>query len=124
MRETPIQITEINIPPTNLVEFVAEQLGAEAAEITAYAKRDQTRREHLQLLCREYRFRQYGAAYSASLRRNLEIEALSTDAAFTLVEYAIEWLRERKVILPVLSTLETLVRSVRSKGEGFCCSFV
>src|SRR4030095_6698539 len=43
--------------------------------------------------------------------------ALSTDSAFTLVESAMEWLRERKVILPVLATLESVVRSVRSKVE-------
>jgi len=96
---------------------LAEQLGAETAEIRDYGARDQTRREHLQLLCREYRFRQYGPAFSADLRRHLEIEALSTDAAFTLVESAMEWLRERKVILPAFNTLESMVRSVRSKVE-------
>ena len=104
-------------PPTNLVTFIAEQLGADAIEVGEYASRDQTRREHLQVLCREYRFRQYGPADSSPLRRHLETEALSTDSAFTLVESAMEWLRERKVILPALATLESVVRSVRSKVE-------
>ena len=58
------------------------------------------------MLCQQYLFRQYGKAYSADLRRHLEVEALSTDAAFTLVESAMEWLRERRVILPALATLE------------------
>ena len=105
------------IPPKNLADFVAEQLGPEATEVGEYAARDQTRREHLQVLCQVYRFRQYGPTYSADLRRHLETEALSTDAAFTLVESAMEWLRERKVILPALATLESVVRSVRSKIE-------
>ncbi len=41
------------IPPENLADFVAEQLGADATEAGEYAARDQTRREHLQVLCHE-----------------------------------------------------------------------
>jgi len=105
------------IPPPNLLAFVAEQLDADAAEMAEYAVRDETRREHLQALCKEYRFGQYGPAHSPLLRRHLETEALSTDSAFTLVESAMDWIRERRVILPALTTLESVVRSVRSKVE-------
>lgn len=105
-------------PPENLLAFVAEQLGVKTAEWTGYAVRDETRREHLQALCQEYRFRSYGPAHSPLLRSHLEYEALSTDSAFTLVTSAMEWLRERRVILPALATLEALVRSVRSRVEG------
>src|SRR4051812_2784206 len=104
-------------PPQNLLTFVAEQLGADTAEIDEYATRDQTRREHLQILCQEYRFRPYGSTHSLLLRSHLEAEALSTDSAFTLVESALEWLRERRVILPALATVESLVRSVSSQVE-------
>jgi Domain of unknown function (DUF4158) len=103
--------------PPNLLNYLGQQLGADTAEFADYAKRDNTRQEHQLLIINDYRFRQYGPAYSADLRRHLEIETLSTDAAFTLVESAMEWLRERKVILPALATLESVVRSVRSKVE-------
>ena len=56
------------IPPKNLADFVAGQLGADATGAGEYAARD-TRREHLQVLCQEYRFRQYGPTYSADLSR-------------------------------------------------------
>ena len=106
-----------DMPPANLLKFVAEQLGADATEIDEYAARDETRREHLQVLCKEYRFGQYGPAHSPLLRKYLETEALSTDSAFTLIESAMEWLRQRGVILPALGTLESVVRAVRSKVE-------
>ena len=104
-------------PPENLLTFVAEQLRAHTEELSEYAARDETRREHFQVLCQEYRFRSYGQAHSPLLRNYLETEALSTDSAFTLVESAMEWLRERRVILPALATLESVVRSVRNKVE-------
>ena len=103
-------------PPPNLLKYVGQQFGADTVEFADYAKRDNTRQEH-QLLIKEYRFRQYGPAHSPLLRMHLESEALSTDSAFTLVESAMEWLRERRVILPALATLESVVRSVRSKVE-------
>ena len=111
----PLQPNET--PPAKLLHFVAEQLGADASEIGEYAARDETRREHLQVLCNEYRFRPYGPAHSPLLRRYLETEALSIDSAFTLVESAMEWLRQHRVILPALATLEAVVRAVRSKVE-------
>jgi hypothetical protein len=96
---------------------LSEQLGADANEMGEYAARDETRREHLQVLCKEYRFRPYGPAHSPLLRRYLETEALSIDFAFTLVESAMEWLRQHRVTLPAVATLETVVRAVRSKVE-------
>jgi len=105
------------IPPANLVPFVARQLGAAAAEVNAYAARDETRREHLQVLYKDYQFRQYGPTESAHLRAHLQTEALSTESAFSLVESAMAWLRERRVVLPALTTLESIVRSVRSQIE-------
>ncbi len=104
-------------PPANLLHFVVEQLGADASEMGDYAARDETRREHLQVLCKEYRFRPYGSAHSPLLRRYLETEAPSIDSAFTLVESAMEWLRQHRVIPPALATLEAVVRAVRSKVE-------
>ena len=64
------------IPPANLVQFVARQLGADAAEVNAYATRDETRREHLQVLYKDYQFRQYGPTESPHLRAHLPTDAL------------------------------------------------
>ena len=96
-------------PPQNLVEFVARQIGADPAEMETSPAWAETRREHLVLLQKVFRYRPYGSSDSGSLRAYLQTEALATDSAFTLVQLAMEWLRERKVILPALTTLESLV---------------
>jgi TnpA family transposase len=103
--------------PPNLLHYVGQQFGADAAEFAEYAQRDHTRQEHQQRLIQDYRFRTYSAAHVPALRKFLENEALSTDSAFTLVQSALEWLREHRVILPALATVESLVRSVRSQVE-------
>ena len=51
------------------------------------------------------------------LQQHLLSEALLTDSAYSLVQTAANWLREHRVILPALSKLESLVRSVRSDAE-------
>jgi hypothetical protein len=104
-------------PPSNLLEFVAQQIDADPDEFGDYAAREPTRHEHQGILAREYGFHPYGSGYAGSLRAHLQTEALSTDAAFTLVQSAMEWLRQRRVILPALATLESLVRSVRGTIE-------
>jgi hypothetical protein len=101
-------------PPRSLLEFVARQLAVEPEEFGDYAQRDQTRQEHQQILTKVYQFYPYGSAHAASLRIALLTEALSPDSAFALVKTGMEWLRERKVILPALATLEALVGSVRA----------
>jgi hypothetical protein len=98
-----------------LLNYIRQQLGAGTDEFTEYAKRDNTWQEHQLLIIKEYRFRQYGPTYSPLLRAYLENEALSTDSAFTLVGSAMEWLRERRVILPALTTLESLVARFAAK---------
>jgi TnpA family transposase len=105
------------LPPQNLLKFVAEQLEADALEVSDYAKRPQTRTDHVQELARLYRLRQYSSPFPAMLREHLRGEAVDNESAFTLVQSALEWLRSHSVIVPALMTLEALIRSVRSEVE-------
>jgi hypothetical protein len=79
----PLRTGEPVLP--NLLHYVGQQLGADAAEFAEYAQRDNTRQEHQQLLIQEYHFRPYGPAHVPLLRRHWESEALLTDSAFTLL---------------------------------------
>lgn len=106
------------IPPPNLLEFVAQQLGTDPGAIGAYPRWDETRREHFGLLCKALGYRTYQTSpLPSQLRAHLRGEALSTDSAYTLIQSAASWLRERRIVLPALATLESLVRSVRSEIE-------
>ena len=104
-------------PPQNLLKFLAEQLEIDAQEVREYAKRPQTRTDHVQELARLYRFRQYTSSYPVLLREYLRVEAIGSESAFALVESALHWLRSNRVIVPAVSTLESLVRRVRSEVE-------
>jgi len=104
-------------PPQNLLKFLAKQLEIDAVEVSDYAKRPQTRTDHVQELARLFRFRQYVSPFPAMLREHLRGEALDNESAFTLVQSALGWLRSHRVIVPALTTLETLVRSVGSEVE-------
>jgi len=104
-------------PPQNLLKFVVEQLDVEAAEVTEYSRRPQTRTDHAGELARIYRFRQYSSPYPALLREQIRAEAVGIESAYTLVEGAIEWLRSQRVIVPALTTLESMIRSVRGEVE-------
>jgi Domain of unknown function (DUF4158) len=104
-------------PPQNLLKFVAEQLSVDAAEVAEYSRRPQTRTDHAQELAQLYRFRQYSSPVPALLREQIRAEAIGNESAYTPVEGALEWLRSQRVIVPALTTLESLVRSVRSEVE-------
>jgi TnpA family transposase len=105
------------IPPSNLLEYAAEQLCVDPEEITEYPKRDRTRREHVQWLARTYDFHCYYPPYPQMLHEHLRQEALSTDSSFALVQSSLDWLRSRKIIPPALTTLETAARSIRGEVE-------
>ncbi len=105
------------LPPTNLLKYVADQLAVDPEEILEYPKRDRTRREHLQWLARTYNFHSYYPPYPQMMREYLRHEALSIDSSFGLIQSGLEWLRSRKIIPPALATLETTVRSVRGEVE-------
>ncbi|MBV9085573.1 MAG: DUF4158 domain-containing protein [Acidobacteriaceae bacterium] len=65
-----------------------------------------------------FRFRSYKTSPVPSILRDpLRSEALATDSAYSLIQSAAAWLREHRVILPALSTLQSVVRSVRSEVE-------
>lgn len=66
------------MPPSNLLECVAEQLTVAPAEIREYSRRDRTRREHIQWLASTYGFSGYFQPYPQMLREHLRHEALAT----------------------------------------------
>jgi hypothetical protein len=94
-----------------MVELVAGPMEANPAEMQTYPAWAETRREHWVWLQKVFPYRPYGPSYCGSLT-----EALATDSAFTWVQLAMEWLRERRVMQAALTALESM-RSVRSLVE-------
>jgi len=92
----------------SLLSYVGKQLGIKESCWSKYAQRQETRREHLQIL------RVYLGLSSFSLgtfRITLKVlidVALKTDKGIILARYGLDYLRDENVIIPPLRVIERL----------------
>lgn len=92
----------------SLLRYVAKQLKIKESCWSKYAQRQETRREHLQIL------RVYLGLSSFSLgtfRTSLKVltdVALQTDKGMVLAQYGLDYLRNENVIIPPLKVIERL----------------
>ncbi|WP_288049036.1 DUF4158 domain-containing protein, partial [Nocardia sp.] len=82
-----------------------------------YIDRGATRREHMQRIREEYGYRSFTAREYRQLAKALLPRAMEKDQVIPLIHWAIDWLRERKIILPALTTVERLVWETRRRAE-------
>lgn len=103
--------------PWPVVESLAGQLGiADASVLKLYAQRTQTGYEHAAEISAVYGYVEFAdpASYQ-DLKLFLSARAwTSSEGPVRLFERAAVWLRERKVLLPGVSTLTRLVSEVRA----------
>ena len=99
--------------PSELVEYLAEQLGIEDPScVKRYTERDKTRLEHAWEIQREYGIRAFSEV-AAELAAWIADQAWTTgDGPKAIFAGAVDWLRSRNALLPGITTLEELV------GEG------
>lgn len=97
-----------------MVRFIAHQIDAEPEHLTDYARRDETRREHLSELLGALGLGTFGLAEYRALSGWLLGLARTTDHGLVLVQALISELRKRRVVVPVLTVLERLATAVRS----------
>lgn len=74
--------TPEEIAPAAMLRFIALQVGAEPAHLLGYAERDQTRREHLAELIREYGFTTFGVKEYRALSAWLTEQAVERTTAW------------------------------------------
>jgi TnpA family transposase len=101
-----------------VVSYIANQLKVNPMGIVQYAsEREATRFEHLAELQKAYCFRQFTTRDYRELSAWLMPLALSTDAGPALVGALIEEMRDRKIIIPGITTVERLGWEVRRRAE-------
>ncbi|WP_010268023.1 Tn3 family transposase, partial [Paenibacillus senegalensis] len=96
------------IPPSTMA-YIAQQIHVSADIFNQYARREPTRREHLEEIRRKFGFTNFTASHHKRLVNLLYDKAWEHDNPAELMEQAIGWLRENKIILPAISTLERIV---------------
>lgn len=99
--------------PLHVVEFVARQLGIEPQVFTAYARREETRREHLLELKSALGLRTFDAQAQQALSAWLLPVAMGTDKGVLLVETLLAEMRLRQIIIPNVTVVERLAEDVR-----------
>lgn len=100
--------------PTEVVDYLAEQLGIDDPScVKAYRAREMTRLEHAREIRDAYGFGEFTDA-EPELVRWVDDRAWTTgDGPKALFNGAVAWLRERRVLLPGVSTPARLVARVR-----------
>ena len=104
-------------PPAALCAFVAEQLSLAATQFGDYAKRDQTRREHVLEIENALGLRPLTRGLYRELAAGLLPTALATDQGPTLVATLLEELRARRIVCPPLAAIERRAGSVRARKQ-------
>lgn len=104
-------------PPADLLDFLAQQIGARPDDFEDYAERLQTRRAHLGELqaylgVRPFRREDYRAAAGVALD-----DATGTDRGDAIVSAIIAHLRERHILLPAAVTLEKIGLAARARAR-------
>ncbi|TMR30345.1 Tn3 family transposase [Actinomadura geliboluensis] len=102
--------------PTVVLDFVAEQLEvADPSAVKRYTERAKTKLDHQWEIRRAHGLKEFTAA-EAELREWVAARSwTSGDGPKAIFTDAVGWLRERRVLLPGLTTLTRLVAQVREE---------
>jgi TnpA family transposase len=115
------------IPPADMLAYIAKQITCEPASFDVYAQRGETRREHLGELQAYLDVRSFQRDDKRAIAHVAVEQAVGSDRGDVIVSAMIEYLRERRILLPAAVTLENIAlaaralarkRAHKSLGEG------
>ena len=107
--------SEAPYPP--LLGIVAAQLKVTPAAWSQYAKRDETRREHLQELLDRFELRQFDRSYYRELIDWLMPLALQTTQGMVLAHAVANELRDAPILLPTVALIEKMCAIALTRAE-------
>ncbi len=109
--------TREEVIPAAMLRFIAQQVGSDPSVLSVYATRDETRREHLGDLLKEYGWKTFAQREYRNLSLWLADQARSTDQGLALVNVLVSEIRRRHVVVPALPVLERLTLRARAKAR-------
>lgn len=105
--------------PLPILAYIGRQIGISPSVMEEYSRsRETTRREHLAEIRRVFGYRTFTPREYRELSRWLLPIAMGTDKGIVLVEALIQEMRNRKIIIPGITTVERLGWSVRRRAEN------
>jgi TnpA family transposase len=111
----PGRVIEVDeTPPPDILAFVATQLGDDAKAFADYARRQQTRRAHLGELQAYLGVRFFRRDDIRAVIQVAVEQATGSDRGDTIVSAILEYLRERRILLPAALALEKIALASRA----------
>lgn len=110
-------LTNINGIPRTVISYVASQLNSDTGGLQFYGLWEKTRLEHLQKVRDIYGFRFFNEKDQHILKEYLMPRAMENDHTLRLIKISIEELREQKIILLGITTIERIVSEVSQRAE-------
>jgi TnpA family transposase len=101
-------------PHADMLAFIAQQIECEPADFGVYAQREETRREHLGELQTYLVIRAFRRADIRAVAHVAIEQATGSDRGDVIVSAMIEYLRERRILLPAAVTLEKIALAARA----------
>ncbi|MGJ0513420.1 DUF4158 domain-containing protein [Methylocystis sp.] len=105
------------VPASDMVAFLAHQLGVESTAYSEYAQRDETRREHIGEIQSYFRVRPFSRSDYRSIAKIATTEAVGTDRGAVIVAAMIEALRTRGILLPAATVMERIGLAARARAR-------
>ena len=111
--------TDIGVIPEAVLTYIANQLSVtDMNSLYQYGNREATRVNHLKKIRDLYGFRFFNDTDDALLQDYLMPLAMENDHILRLINLSIERLREQKIILPGITTIEYIVSEVSQSAEN------
>lgn len=117
LRYPGISFTFSDHLPGELLNFIAEQINSSADCWEKYAKRHQTRREHLMEIQHLFHFQSFSLDKKKESVDFLAELALQTDNGLVLAKALIEELRRQKIILPPINTMGSICAQAITQSD-------
>jgi hypothetical protein len=105
------------LPPEPMLAFVGKQVGIDPTLFSEYARRAETRREHITELQKLLRLRSFGFADWRSCLKAGADAAWATDRGEPIVQTMIAHLQANNVLLPTVNMLERIGLAARARAR-------
>ena len=103
--------------PARVLGYVAGQIGADPCTYQLYWQREATALEHMDEIRQQYGYKVFDKQVSMALSEILISGAMENGNSMHLINLAISVLRKNMVILPGMSTIESIVWESRKDAE-------
>lgn len=117
LRNPGWSLSDVEPIPDYVIQYIARQIDANPDSFSLYAQREPTKHEHMEEIRQVYGYQNFSASKYRELAQFLLKHALQNGNAMYLLRRAQEELRNRKIILPGMTTIERLVWETRRRAE-------